>query len=181
LGKRDKPCPIADVGEWTRWFQHIMGAVPEVIHLLATEAAARDDLSRAHQQDCRNANCLNDPVEIEEVASAYSCHTLSRQHVSRSINYDHITVKDNKALAYTRSILRTLPIGKSADAMGLTCETLKLAAMPPNVYLSDIGEVYSQHNEIGPAAYVSEPLLHCVLWLLQNLRGPMPSMFYTSK
>jgi hypothetical protein len=147
LGKRDKPCPIADVGEWTRWFQHIMGAVPEVIHLSATEAAARDDLFRAHQQDCRNADCLNDPVEMEEVAS----------------------------------ILRTLPIGKSADAMGLTCELLKLAAMPPNVYLSDNGEVHSQHNEIGPAAYVSEPLLQCVLWLLQNLRGPVPSMFYTSK
>jgi hypothetical protein len=109
LGKRDKPCPIADVGEWTRWFQHIMGAVPEVIHLSATEAAARDDLFRAHQQDCRNADCLNDPVEIEEVAS----------------------------------ILRTLPIGKSADAMGLTCELLKWAAMPPNVYLSDNGQVHS--------------------------------------
>jgi hypothetical protein len=68
LGKRDSPCPVADVGEWTQWFKHIMGSLPEALHLTPAQTAAKDQLHTVHEQNPSRAECLNEPVHMDEIA-----------------------------------------------------------------------------------------------------------------
>ena len=156
LGKKDSPCPIADVDEWTLWFKHIMGSVPEALHLTHAQAEARVQLNQAHLQEPGSATCLNEPVEFEEVAS----------------------------------IMRGVPTGKSADVMGLTCELLKLAAVRVDRQGVPDGDVDCEGHppdppphppEDVPTGYVSEPLIHCMAWILGHMGHHIPGMMQASK
>lgn len=156
LGKRDSPCPVADVGEWTLWFQHIMGSVPEAIHLTPAQSAAKDQLHRVHLQNPCHAECLNEPVELDEVAL----------------------------------IMQGLPVGKSADVMGLTCELLKLATVRLHVVVAADVVDEGHPARVPPlppepisagTSYVSEPLIQCMSWVLGHMGGEVPVMLQTSK
>ena len=149
LGKRDSPCPVADVGEWTLWFQHIMGSVPEAIHLTPAQSAAKDQLHRVHLQNQCHAECLNEPVELDEVAL----------------------------------IMQGLPVGKSADVMGLTCELLKLATVRVHVVVAADVVDEGHPARVPPlppepisagTSYVSEPLIQCMTWVLGHMGGGGP-------
>jgi hypothetical protein len=157
LGKRDSPCPVVDVGEWTQWFKHIMGSLPEALHLTPAQTAAKDQLHIVHEQNPSHAECLNEPVHMDEIAL----------------------------------IMQGLPVGKSADVMGLTCELLKLAALRVDRRADVVADVAGEGHpprvpphppeHMPDTSYVSEPLIQCMTWVLGNMGGQLPAMLQTSK
>jgi hypothetical protein len=159
LGKRDAACPVADVGEWTLWFKHIMGSVPEAINLTPSQAEAKDQLHHGHSQDACHAECLNEPIELDEVALI-----LQGLPAGKSADVMGLTCELLKLAAVRVDRHATV----AASDVGNEGHPPPPPPHPPE-HLPDTSD------------YVSEPLIKCMSWVLGHMGGQIPLMLQTSK